>query len=306
MSGASARKVIVGVDGSDSSAGTLRWAKYIADVLGVKLEVIAAWPSVFEGRSRLNRASDDWDPQAEAEALVNAWVDEALGGDAASVGRRAVSGAPARVLVEASADAEVVVVGSHGSGGFVGLMIGSVSSSVARHADCPVLITRDAPSELPPTRPIVVGVDESASSLAALRWAKALAGNTPVHAVGVWASLFDNTQVVPNIDPQLEGILEREAAEELEEAVAEVFGDSPQVTSTLTSGGAAKVLVDASADASLLVIGNRGLGGFRGLLLGSVSSTCVRHAESPVLVVRGEHLPDVIRRTRRAGATPTE
>ncbi len=288
MSARTSGKVIVGVDGSQSSREALRWGHYLAGILGAQLEAVTAWQAVFEGRGRLGMAASGWDPAVEARQQLDACVDEALGPDAASVTRTALHGAPARVLVEASEDADLLVVGSHGYGGFAGLLLGSASASVARHADCPVLVTRGEPTELPPVKPIVVGVDESPSSISALRWAKAIAGTAPVHAIGVWASLYDSAPVVPNVDPQLEVEIKHEAAEHLEEATREVFGDAENLTTTLTTGGAARVLVEASADASLVVVGSRGLGGFRGLLLGSVSAVCVRHSESAVLVVRGD------------------
>jgi nucleotide-binding universal stress UspA family protein len=74
----------------------------------------------------------------------------------------------------------------------------------------------------------------------------------------------------------------------LQEAVERVRSDHPsvEVETTVVEGQPARVLVDMSADADLLVVGSRGLGGFSGLLLGSVSQQCVHHAHCPVTVVR--------------------
>jgi nucleotide-binding universal stress UspA family protein len=136
---------------------------------------------------------------------------------------------------------------------------------------------------------IVVGVDGSTSSRAALRWAvnqAKLTGGT-VDAVIAWqvpASMTGYgwmTPIVPDIS------FEDVAKQTLEEAIAEVVGSSevPRVRSLVVPGIAAQVLLEASAEADLLVVGRRGHGEFAEALLGSVSQHCVHHAHCPVLIV---------------------
>jgi nucleotide-binding universal stress UspA family protein len=133
---------------------------------------------------------------------------------------------------------------------------------------------------------IVVGVDGSAPSVEALREAQRLAVplGAEVVAIACWAypNMYD-TYVMMGIEQFRE-----RAEEQLQEAMIMAFGaDRPRnVHARLVEGLARSVLVDASKDADMLVVGSRGHGGFAGLLLGSVSSACLAHAHCPVLVVR--------------------
>ena len=135
---------------------------------------------------------------------------------------------------------------------------------------------------------IVVGVDGSEPSIEALRQAATMASalGSTVTAVACWRypPAYDNFVA-------LEWSPEKDAAQVLEESLARAYGDSrPAGLRTLVrQGQPASVLIDESAVADMLVVGSRGLGGFTGLLLGSVSAACAAHARCPVLVVR--HVP---------------
>jgi nucleotide-binding universal stress UspA family protein len=138
---------------------------------------------------------------------------------------------------------------------------------------------------------IVVGVDGSALSKQALQWAASEAKRTGavVEAMMVWDNP-NRDMWIPHVQPRGDPLaLTRQ---ELERIVKGVLGDHPDVAvATLAvEGRAARVLVEAAKGAELLVVGNRGRGGFAGLLLGSVSSHCVSHAPCPVVVVRGKVL----------------
>ncbi|BCT76395.1 universal stress protein [Sinomonas cyclohexanicum] len=146
----------------------------------------------------------------------------------------------------------------------------------------------ESPGELTPLTGIVVGVDGSAPSVEALRWAARLEPvvGGPITAATVWQFPVSGVgSVYPQWAP------EDDAQRMLERALGEAFGDSlpPGLTTHLASGPTAHALIEASRAARLLVVGARGLGGFRGLLLGSVSATCVEHAECPVLVIHHHH-----------------
>ena len=131
---------------------------------------------------------------------------------------------------------------------------------------------------------IVVGVDGSASSVDALRWALRQAARTGDHVKAVIAWDYPNMYGYPlteDVD------WEAAAGQTLDEAVQQAAGtDHPAVTSAVMRGNPTQVLVQAAAGAELLVVGNRGHGGFTEMLLGSVSSHVVAHATCPVLVVR--------------------
>ncbi|MBL0705148.1 universal stress protein [Sinomonas cellulolyticus] len=145
-------------------------------------------------------------------------------------------------------------------------------------------MTEPGGPEQPPLTGIVVGVDGSPGSIDALRWAARLEESVggPIVAAAVWQYPVSGVgSIYPAWAP------EAEARDVLEAALAEAFGeDVPAGLGTLiASGPTAHVLIEASRRARLLVVGARGLGGFRGLLLGSVSATCAEHASCPVLVV---------------------
>lgn len=136
--------VVVGVDGSEGALDALRFAARQARETGARLRVVCAWhvPPAAYGAGGL---VPPWDPRkafrdAAAETIEEAIA--ALGADAegVEVERVVAEGQAAKVLVEASRDADLLVVGSRGRGGFTGLLLGSVSQECAHHAPCPVVI----------------------------------------------------------------------------------------------------------------------------------------------------------------------
>jgi nucleotide-binding universal stress UspA family protein len=135
-------------------------------------------------------------------------------------------------------------------------------------------------------RRIVVGVDGSDVSKAALEWAVRQAGLTgaAVEAVIAWEFPVITGYPVPVSDVDWEDL----ARQIITDAVAEVRGVAGQVQirGTVMKGNAAQVLLDESAGAELLVVGSRGHGGFTEALLGSVGQHCVQHATCPVVVIR--------------------
>jgi nucleotide-binding universal stress UspA family protein len=141
---------------------------------------------------------------------------------------------------------------------------------------------------------IVVGIDGSGPARLAVRWAAREAGlrHADLVLVSAWNLPLDgyNFGDVPFTEEALKA-LEIEAEERLAEAAEEARSVSTDlwIMTHAIQGQAAGVLLHASRDADLLVIGSRGLGGFRGLLLGSVSQQCVDHASCPVVVVRHLH-----------------
>jgi nucleotide-binding universal stress UspA family protein len=140
--------ILVGLDGSEHSHKALDWAvKHAAlehaplTVLAVHEVALSAWtgsPIIYPE----DRPEEEHARQAAQEAVTKA-VGELDGPGPESVTVRAVSGQAAQALIEASADADLVVVGSRGAGGFASLLTGSVSSQVVNHAACPVVVVRD-------------------------------------------------------------------------------------------------------------------------------------------------------------------
>jgi nucleotide-binding universal stress UspA family protein len=139
--------IVVGVDGSPGSTAALRWALEEARLRRAKLRVIRAWlyPRI-DGYGSIPAELPYMDAlRNDVEELLDAVVDEVAGENpGVSIVRVAVEGPPAEVLIEAAADADLLVVGSRGPGGFSGLLLGSVSQQCAHHASCPVVIVRNA------------------------------------------------------------------------------------------------------------------------------------------------------------------
>ena len=141
-------------------------------------------------------------------------------------------------------------------------------------------------------RRIVVGVDGSATSRSALRWASAEAArnDSELHVVMAWENPMPGAAV--GLPPKRSSVAvegQREVAEkELTEILEQELGANPpaKMRPSIGRGPAASVLLDAAKGADLLVVGSRGLGGFSGLLLGSVSTKVAHHAACPVVIVR--------------------
>jgi len=133
-------RILVGVDGSESSIEALRQAAKIASAFNAPVEAIITWeyPSMAGGYYAIT----DWSPEEDAQTILAQTVEKAFGDTPpVDVGTKVLRGGAARVLIEESKQAGMLVLGSRGHGGFAGLLLGSVSAACAAHADCPVLIT---------------------------------------------------------------------------------------------------------------------------------------------------------------------
>jgi nucleotide-binding universal stress UspA family protein len=138
------RLIVVGVDGSEEAKAALRWALEEARLRGAALRVVHGWwayPALVPGSPI---TSDDWDGlRREAQGFVKRFVAETIGEpEDVEISAVAPHGTAAPVLVEAAREAELLVVGSRGHGGFAGLLLGSVSQQCAHHAPCPLVIVR--------------------------------------------------------------------------------------------------------------------------------------------------------------------
>lgn len=137
------QQIVVGLDGSPGSLTALRWAAAEARAHGATLRVIAAWhPSAVSSLPAWGVA----EPVEEAMAELLRGLHETLAAegvvsdDALEVESAVIEGHPAAALIEAAADADLVVVGRRGHGGFAGALLGSISQHVIGHAPCPVVV----------------------------------------------------------------------------------------------------------------------------------------------------------------------
>jgi nucleotide-binding universal stress UspA family protein len=143
-------RVLVGVDGSESSKQALRWAQFVAASTEAHVEAVAVWQPVSAyawAGAFWGSAPGELDPSGAAEKLLTETVDEVFGAHRpANLVLSVAEGSPAAVLIERGKTARMIVVGSRGHGGFAGLLLGSVSAACAEHATCPVLVVHgDAP-----------------------------------------------------------------------------------------------------------------------------------------------------------------
>ncbi|MEU8330909.1 universal stress protein [Micromonospora sp. NPDC048839] len=200
---------------------------------------------------------------------------------------RQVAGGPGITLIEESRQAELVVVGSRGLGGFAGLLLGSVGTQVAAHAHCPVLVVRPDEQPIPVDGPVLVGVDGSESSRLATGYGADEAARREVPLVLVHVGPAAGDRAVPEEIEEAQAADQAEAVRLLADASAAVRAEHPDLVvreHPVRAAGPAQGLIEASGTASLLVVGTRGRAGFAGLLLGSVSQAVIQHAHCPVLV----------------------
>jgi nucleotide-binding universal stress UspA family protein len=282
-------KIVVGVDGSVGATAAVRWAAVEAGLRGAELSVLTAYQRQVPGRrftanGVLQRAADD-----AAAAIADAAVKQARSmGSSLDVRGSAVVGYPAPVLLRAAEDADLLVVGNRGRGGFAGLPFGSVGSQVATHAKVSVAVVRGRAQAT--TGPVVVGVDDSptAEIVVGVAFAEAaLRGGAALLAVTAYGEGFPPVPVdIPVFvdDVTIGNVLGSQLTAQLAPWRAR-YPDVP-AEREVVPGNAAGVLVQRSQQAQLVVVGPRGRGGFDGLLLGSVGAHLVQHAGCPVLVAR--------------------
>jgi len=141
-------RVVVGIDGSEESSRALRWAVEESRLRGGALTVVHAWPAPYSIAAGLEVRSGDRrepDMRTTERRIAEELVEAELGAVEAEtsgvrIDRHLVEGPTVPTLLDAASDADLLVVGSRGLGGFKGLILGSVSQQCAQHAPCPVVI----------------------------------------------------------------------------------------------------------------------------------------------------------------------
>ncbi|MGW5112660.1 universal stress protein [Nocardia sp. NPDC004123] len=288
--------VVVGVDGSLGSELALRWAASYAARRRRELQIVHALD--LGGVSSSGSPSGVVPPsvvdavRARGQQLVREAEEMALRIEPGlrSATRLSVTNA-SRLLVELSTAAYAVVLGATGNAGTL-MHLGSTLFAVTSHAHSPVIVVRpdpDAHDTLRESGPVVVGVDGSPVSEAAIAtaFAEAAERHTDLVAVHVWSDwnfgeyLGDRgTADLGEVDGLEEALLTERLA-----GFQEKYPDV-QVTRRIYVSAPADTLQGWSKHAQLVVVGNRGRGGFTGMLLGSTAHTLVQHAHCPIMVVR--------------------
>ena len=280
--------IVVAVDGSPASNAAAFWAARDAALRNIPLTVINAvatpattWPPVPYPESLAVRLEDEG-----KKAIMHAMkiAEDAMPADRkVTIGRELVYSSPAPALIKMSDQAEMIVVGTAGRGLLARGVLGSVSSTVVRHAGCPVAVIRD--EELPdPQDPVLVGIDGSAVSehATAIAFDEASRRGVDLIALHAWS---DVTTEVPALDW---ATVEEEAQRSLAESLAGWRQRYPDVTvhRVVVRDRPARNLIEQAESAQLVVVGSHGRGGLTGMLLGSVSNTLVHSVRVPVIVAK--------------------
>jgi nucleotide-binding universal stress UspA family protein len=278
--------IVVGVDESAGAAEALRWAAREGELHGWPVTAVLCWGYLDQHHGKTPHAFDPAYGAADATASLRTIVSRVLGEVAPTIECRTVNDLAARGLLEASADASLLVLGARGLGTFRELVLGSVSQQCLHHARIPVAIVRaDATGRRFGPQWIVVGVDGSETSRRALDWAleEGRVRKAGVEVVQAWNLPALAVPTLTNAYTPIDEAARRVLDQALEEA--DTSGLSMPVRPVVRRGSGGEVIVRLAAGADLVVVGSRGLGGFKGLLLGSVSHQVTHHAPCPVVVV---------------------
>lgn len=284
----SVRTIVVGVDESDGAASALRWAAREADLHEANVTAVMAWELLHQPHPVVGEHFDPGYGDDDALDALRAFVAAAVPDKAATVETEVVCDLPARALLDAAASADLLVVGARGLGGFRGLLLGSVSHHCLHHTTTPIAIVRGVAESDAQHGRIIVGVDGSDTAQRALRWAleEAHVRNASLDVVNAWQvpSVAYYPHTTNMFDP---GAYERASREILDNALAAAGAEDLDVSIRRVSlrGGAAAGILDLAAGVDLVVLGSRGLGAVKGMLLGSVTMQIAHHAPCPVVVV---------------------
>jgi nucleotide-binding universal stress UspA family protein len=280
--------IVVGYDGSAGAELALQWALQEARLLHVGVTVVQSWhePTISK-RTWVERWKDPAFEERSATEALRRTVDVA-GAPYPDVPRQStiVDDRPVDALLAAADGHQLVVVGSRGHGGFIGLALGSVAEHVADASPVPVAVVR---AEGAVDGDIVVGIDGSVGSRRALLWAAAegRARSRPVRAVLAWtAGLPIATH---GAQPFGAAATETDARMALHHIVTEELGSAraDEVECVALCEPAAKTLVDAAAGAALVVLGaSANVRDGHRHHLGSVGRQVLRHAPAPVVITR--------------------
>lgn len=289
-------QIVVGTDGSEAAAAALTWAVAEGRRRGWPVTAVLSdgMADPAARRERLEEAPVD-DPDAALAAVVA----DAVGPEAsATVGRIVEHREPSTALLSRSDGASLLVVGTRGHGGIRGPLLGSVSQHCLHHSHVPVAVIRDAPTDTVRAEGgpgngdiggrVVVGVDGSAVSRVALAWAleAARSRSAPIEVVHCWS--IPVPYGAPTVAVPDTRIYEEAALRLVDDLLAEADTSglpAPVVRTVVAGGSITGVLCERAADADLLVVGSRGVGGFRGMLVGSVAHQLAHHAPCPLVVV---------------------
>lgn len=280
---------VVGIDGSANAEHALAWAASHAEGRASCLRLVSAWQAPLSGP-----AVETWpmgSPAYDRDVLIESA--QRLVDDAAAKARpntdvglqtTIAHGGAAAVLLDASDKASLLVVGTRGRGGFQRLLLGSTSTQCATHVSRPIAVIPEQ-SEVTDTREIVVGVDGSPNSIAALSWALTFATpDTRVEALSVW----DTSPLAAGADqfffPEATGLAEERFHHIVDDVEANAAQDHV-IERTFVTGMPRQTIAERAESTDLLVVGARGHGAIGAAVIGSVSTWLLHHVPQAMVIV---------------------
>lgn len=290
--------IVVAADGTEASRSAIVWAAAEAQRRGQPLRIVTVMDWDWS-TARYGYAGELFEAERQrADGLVNGLARRARAvAPGIEVETDVLIGNAAAQLIIDSENADLMVLGTRGHGGFAGLRVGSVSQQVATHAHCPVAVVHDAADT--DDRPVVAGVDDSPAADTVLEAAFTAAHQRGAGLVLVRSFLPPFPRYRGSLPPAEVHTSQQDTAEHARfaEQVAPWQAKFPdlKVEMLVTHDGAAGVLVGVSHGAQLVIVGSRGHGLITGTVLGSTGLQLLHHAECPVLIVRSDHKREISR-----------
>ncbi|XUL91709.1 universal stress protein [Streptomyces galilaeus] len=296
------RTVVTGLDGSPESRAAAEWAAREAELRGLPLKVVHVWEPAPDPLAQAPLLGAETQQHWSRRIPREAGEGLRLRHPGLDVTEDQVTGTPADALLDAAKGAELLVLGSRGLSGVGGFLVGSVGLSVVARAELPVVLVRAGeqaadehvkgsagrPSTETPYRPVVLGLDADTPADAVIEFAFAEAARrgTALRVVYGW-NLPPYYAYGLAMDAGLNDELSREETTALTEALRPWREKHPDIQVALEPrvGSAADHLVDASREASLVVIGRRIRSRALGAHIGPVAHGVLHHAVAPVAVV---------------------
>ncbi|MFE4411243.1 universal stress protein [Streptomyces sp. NPDC093064] len=301
------RTITVGLDGSPESRAAAEWATREAQLRGLPVKLLQVWEPVPEPMALAQLLGADTHQHWTERVLREAAEELRSRHPDVEVTTEHVTGKPAEALARAARDAELLVLGSRGLGGIRGFLVGSVGLAAVASTERPVVLVRadeqttgeqatgepetdeaGTPSTAAAVRPVVLGLDVAGPDEALLAFAfdAAARRNVPLRVVHGW-----NPPPYYAYGMGLEPAVEREMAKADAAAVTELLRPWRQkfpgveVVEQPHFGSPSLLLIEASREASLVVVGRRIRRATFGARLGSVIHAVLHHAAAPVAVV---------------------
>ncbi|MFJ9734735.1 universal stress protein [Streptomyces sp. NPDC101171] len=287
------RTITVGVDGSAESRAAAQWAAREARLRGLPVKLVQVWQPVPEPMAEAPLLGADTHQHWTERILLEAADGLRSAHPGLEVSTEQLTGQPAELLAAAAGEAELLVLGSRGLGGLGGFLVGSVGQSVVAHSERPVVLVRSgeygAGAAGDPAGPVVLGLDLKAPDAAPIEFAFQAAerGSVPLRVVHAWNPPSYYYAYGMAMDPEVTTTVAHSHAAALDEALRPWRQKHPGVEVVPESRwiSPALLLVEASRDASLVVVGRRVRRSPVGAHIGTVAHAVLHHAAAPVAVV---------------------